>query len=153
MRAIWIFGVVWATLGVMAGPIELREIAKGGFSGINEPARLVITNETQWAKVWEKHSVRRTPVPPLPKVNFEEETVLFVGMGQRNTGGFSISIERVEEEKDQVLVSVQTKSPAPGGITLQALTAPFHIVAAKTKELPVRFKVDGKVQEGSGDRK
>lgn len=149
MRAICLLAVVCATLRIVAEPIEFREIAKGSMSGLKEPTRLVVTNETQWSQVWQKHSFGRTPKPPVPKVNFKEEMVLFVTLGQRNTGGYSVAIQRIEQEEGKVVVHVDTKSPAPGAITLQVLTAPFHVVAAKTKELPVSFKIDGKVLEPS----
>src|SRR5438128_525383 len=72
--------------------VKLRELAKGGFSGIQRPSQLVITNKQQWEKVWTEHSAGRTP-QPLPQVNFERETVIFVTLGQKRTGGYTIKID------------------------------------------------------------
>lgn len=147
MRAVCLLMFLCASSTIMGEVIEFREMAKGAMSGFNEPTRLVITNQAEWEKVWQKHNIRRTPVPEVPKVDFEKEMVLLVAMGMRNTGGYSIAIARIEKEEGRMVVHVDTKSPPPGAITLQALTAPFHVVAAKSRELPVVFKVDGKIEK------
>ena len=118
---------------------KMRIIAKGAFSGYQQPAHLVITNETQWAEVWKKHSVQEKPARPLPKVDFEKETVLFIAAGQKTTGGYSVEISRVADIAGQTAVFLKTRTPKPGGIQLQSLTAPFHIVAIPKVKGPLMF--------------
>ena len=135
----------------MADQIKMREIAKGGMSGITKPTCQVITNNETWGEVWTQHAVRKAAGQELPRVDFERETVLFVTLGRKNTGGYSITIEEVVTREEEILVRVKTTSPAPGGFTLQALTSPFHIVAIESRNKPIRFTVDGKAHGKTGE--
>lgn len=118
----------------------MRTIATGSFSGIQEPTQLVITNQTQWEEIWKKHAVRKSPQQPAPEINFAKETVLFAAMGRKNSGGYKIQITSVEIKGDELIASISEKSPGEGSLTIQALTAPFHIVAVETAGLPVKFE-------------
>jgi hypothetical protein len=118
---------------------KMRTIAQGVFSGYQQPAHLVITNETQWVEVWKKHSAQEKPAKPLPKVDFDKESVLFVALGQKSTGGHAVEISRVEEIVGKTAVYVKTRGPKPSGIQLQSLTAPFHIVAIPKVKGPLMF--------------
>jgi hypothetical protein len=115
-----------------AKPVKVREIAKGGFSGMQQPGQLVITNQQQWQKVWAQHSAGRT-AQPLPEVNFEKETVVFVAMGQKRTGGYTVKIDSAEKSGDKTIVHVSTKSPGKGAMTTQVITAPFAAAAIDGK--------------------
>jgi hypothetical protein len=125
-----------------AEPPKIRTLAKGGFSGFQEPAEIVVTNATQWAEVWKKHSAQQKPAKPAPEVNFEKETVLLVSLGQKRSGGYSVEITGLEESDGKTKVIAKTKAPKPGGIQLQAITSPFHIVAVPRIKGPVAFKLD-----------
>src|SRR5688572_10830682 len=107
---------------------EMRTIAKGTFSGIQEPSELVITNKTQWREVWAKSS-KRVPPEPTPEIDFSKESILLVSMGKKNSGGYAVTIDSVERKGEIIIARVIRKSPPEGAITIQALTAPFHIVA------------------------
>jgi hypothetical protein len=123
-----------------AEPIKMRTIAKGGFSGFEKETHLVITNETQWTDTWKKLSLQQTPAKPFPKVDFEKETVLLAAMGQKRSGGYAIEITRVEEIAGKFAVTVAARAPKPGGMQLQAISAPFHIVAVPRLTGPVLFR-------------
>ena len=121
-------------------PDKIRTLAKGAFSGFQKETYLVVTNQTQWAEVWKKNSAQQTPAKPLPKVDFEKETVLLAAAGQKQTGGHSIEIVRIDEIADKTAVIIKVTAPRPGGFSIQALTAPFHIVAVPRIKGPVLFK-------------
>jgi hypothetical protein len=143
---VWLgFGIVCLCLQSMNGAEQqksggIRTIAKGAFSAIQEPMELVITNKTQWEEIWKKQS-KRIPPEPAPAIDFDKETVLFVSMGRKNTGGYGISIESVRKADSGVVAKVLKKSPAPGAMTIQSLTAPFHIVAIPKGDGKVKFEI------------
>lgn len=116
-------------------------MAKGNFSGIQEPAQMVVTNATQWAEIWAKHSAQKRPAEPVPEIDFEKETVLFVALGQKRTGGYAVEIAEVKRMEGKVEVLVKTRKPKPGGFQLQALTAPFHAVAVPKISGAVKFNL------------
>ena len=123
-------------------PEKIRTLAKGGFSGFQEPAQIVVTNAAQFAEVWKKHSAIQSPVKPPPKVDFEKETVLFVALGRKNSGGHAVEIAAIKPSDEKTEVLLKVRAPRPGGIQLQAITAPFHMAAVPKIEGPVKFKVD-----------
>lgn len=120
----------------------MRTIAKGNFSGLQKPVQMVITNTTQWTKVWEMHSVRKSPAEKVPEINFDKETVLFVALGRKSTGGHAVEISAIKESQGKSIVFVKTRAPAPGGIQLQAITAPFHAVAVPRITGEVKFVLE-----------
>ena len=129
---------VAAESGESSKNVKLRELAKGGFSGIQRPAQLVVTNKQQWEKVWTEHSAGRTP-QPLPEVNFEKETVIFVALGQKRTGGYTTKIDSAEKSGDKIIVHVSSKGPAKGAMTTQVITAPFATAAIESRESKVEI--------------
>ena len=74
---------------------------------------------------------------------------MFVSMGKKNTGGYAISIQSVEKGDSGVVAKVVKKSPLQGAMTIQSLTAPFHIVAIPKTEGKVKFET---VEETGGKK-
>lgn len=125
-----------------AEPEKMRTIAKGNFSGVQTSLQLVVTNATQWSELWGKHAVQKNPSEKAPEVDFDKETVIFVALGQQRTGGHAIEIADVKRGDAQVEVLVRTRKPKPGGIQLQAISAPFHAVAVPKISGEVKFKIE-----------
>ena len=95
--------------------------------------------------MWERHTAHREPKKPAPEIDFSKETVLFYGMGRKNTGGYSVEITEVRRDADPCVAVVKSNKPKPGGFNLQALTAPFHAVAVaklESKVSKVIFKTE-----------
>lgn len=123
----------------IAGSIPIRTLAKGAFSQIQTRSELVIKDEARWKEVWEKHSGAGGSAKTMPDVDFSKEMVLVVAMGRQTTGGYGVEVVKAESSGDALKVYVVRKTPRPGGMSLQALTAPFHIVALPKSDLKVTF--------------
>ena len=134
--------VVCISTIVAAEGLKMRTIAQGNFSGVQAATQVVVTNAAQWQDLWKKHSAHRTPAEPAPEADFQKESILFVAAGQKRSGGHRVEITEVKEAEGKTEVLVQTRGPKPGGIQLQALTAPFHIVAVPKLTAPVKFRVE-----------
>src|SRR5687767_7096449 len=147
-----LFSILLALAGLLqlnsAESTAMRTIEKGGFSGIQSATNIVVTNATQWTDIWKTHSAQKQPAKPAPEVNFEKETVLIVALGRKPTGGHSVEIKSVEQSGNKVLVTATTRAPRPGGIQIQALTAPFHIVAVPKLTGEVQFKIENESPAG-----
>lgn len=118
----------------------VRTIFKGNFSGLQEEKQLVITNRADWEALWKQHGARKEPKDPPPKVDFEKESVIVAAQGQKRSGGYSIEIADVRRAADKTEILIRTKSPKPGALTIQALTAPIHIAAVPRIQGKVQFK-------------
>lgn len=121
------------------GPLPLRTLAKGGFSGIQQPLQQVITDPAQWEKIWTAHNAGRKSEQARPEIDFTKEMVIVAAMGRKNTGGYSIEISKAEPSGGKLMIYVTRKAPRPGGMSLQALTAPFHMAALPKTDLEPEF--------------
>ena len=139
IRAVFVSMILIAGVNA-AEPIKIRTLSQGNFSGIQTPSEIVVTNTAQWAEVWTKHSAQRTPKENPPAVDFEKETVLFVALGSKPTGGHKVEIAEVLKVADKTEALVKIRAPQPGGFSIQALTAPYHVVAIPKVKGPVTFR-------------
>ena len=131
---------LWVCLAADAGgKISIRTLAKGAFSGVMDSKQEVIKDQTAWEKFWSAHCASAKPAPPIPAVDFAKEMVIAVTMGKKNSGGYAIEITGVETMANHLNILVKRTSPAPGAITIAALTAPFHFVVVPKSDLRPEF--------------
>lgn len=117
------------------------------YSGMEEPAQLVIKDSAEWKKVWERIHSTQSPVPPLPKIDFSREMVVLAALGSRATGGHGIVVDRAYECDNKVVVIVSRHVPGKNCFTTQALTQPVDIVLMPKTDRPVTFKETEVVHE------
>jgi hypothetical protein len=73
----------------------------------------------------------------VPTVDFKNNNVVALFMGQQSTGGHSIAIDKLTIEGNTAFVTVLKKYPE--GMATMALTQPFYIAAiAKTDKVEFR---------------
>ena len=110
---------------ILEGP-NSRTIAKGDQSHIDAARQVLVRTPAEWAALWQQHA----PDHPLPRVDFTREMVVGVFMGSRPNAGFSTAIVSTTATPSGTLLVRYTETiPAPGSITAQILTFPFHLVA------------------------
>jgi len=115
--------------------ISFSSIAVGATSGISIRREALIRDSGDWAALWAEH-IRGISGPlPIPQVDFSQEVVIAIFLGTRATGGFSVTIRRVERERDCLTVYFREVRPAKGAPVSQVLTQPFHIVLMKTRDV------------------
>lgn len=125
--------------GNMSKP-EIITIARGNYCGIDSTMNIVIDSQNEFKKLWGKVYSNSQPIPPLPDVNFAEETVLAVFMGKRSTGGFTIEIDHIKENDDCLKAIVKTTTPEPGEMVTMAISQPFHIAKVRVSGKKIVFK-------------
>jgi hypothetical protein len=118
--------------GGLANPGEMmlespntRTIEKGDQSNIDEARRVVVRNDAEWTTLWKQHH----PDKPRPAVDFSKEMIVGVFMGSRPNAGFSTTILSATAANGALIVRYAEKVPAPGSISAQILTFPYHLVA------------------------
>lgn len=61
----------------------------------------------------------------LPGVDWTQQAVVVVDMGEQRTGGYSVEITEIKPAGSQELdVRVRVRRPGPGGFVVQAFTHP-----------------------------
>jgi hypothetical protein len=130
-------GPLAANLAQMA--ISVTTIQKGNFSGIREPLQIVVRAQDEWEKLWKRHTAIQSPPSLPPAVNFATEMVIGLFAGEKTTGGYDSEITSVEIKDGRLEVFYTEKAPPPGGIGIQALTQPFHLIKLPRSDIPVVF--------------
>lgn len=93
---------------------------------------LVIKSERDWKTFLEKTEVANL-IDNL--IDFSKDMVVIAIDSEKSTGGFSIEISKIKEEKSKLLVTIESKEPKPLDMVTMALTQPIHIVKIpKTKK-------------------
>jgi hypothetical protein len=116
------------------------------YSGVRDAQRLVVRDQTAWQQTWTTIWSRTSPVPALPAADFDREMLIVAALGERNSGGFSILIDRMTETANGLTVSVRSVSPGSGCITTLALTQPVDIVRVTRRDGMVTFTETAAVQ-------
>ena len=104
--------------------IAIRRIGQWSTSAITAPARVVIRNDSSYAKFWAAIG----DAGSRPSVDFTRDLVIAVAAGQQTTGGHSISVDRVTRVGPGLAVEVTETAPPPGCMVTQALTQPVDMV-------------------------
>ena len=76
-----------------------------------------------------KELYRALNIENIPEVDFSKSNVVALYMGQRNTGGYSITIETMRADGETTYLKKKETTPEPGSMVSMALTAPYVIVA------------------------
>lgn len=112
--------------------LPIRELAAGLYGGPAQPIEAVITSTDELAAAW--------PGSDVPAVDFAREQVVFVALGERRTGGYSVEVTSVTISGDTLVVRYVERRPGPGCLTTQALTTPYHAVAVPRVHATPRFE-------------
>ena len=125
-------------------PIALTRITPNApsivyYSGLVDPARLVIDNPATLASVWARAFADESEPPPIPRVDFRRERVIVAALGGRATGGYGIELASADVEGGQVVVDVVSTSPGQGCAVTQALTQPVDMAKIALSAMGIRF--------------
>lgn len=122
---------------LMAAPGEApTTVARGTLSAIDEHREVVVRTADEWKNLWQQHAGEAAP----PLVDFSDLTIVAVFLGTRATAGYDVTIVAVEREGGDVVVRYRESRPAPGMLTAQVLTSPFHIVTVPRFAGAARFE-------------
>ena len=106
------------------------KLCGNNYGGYTEEGNFVIKNSADWKDTWDA----------MPNdINFAEQMLIAVLMGQRNTGGYAVEIVTIVEKPARLEVSVKYITPRKGALVTQALTQPHHIIKLKRTDKAIMF--------------
>ena len=108
-------------------PVTFQTIAKGYRSGVRAPLQAVVRTQNEWDTLWRKHSSVDATVAPLPVIDFDNQMVVGLFLGDKPTGGYDVEVLGAERTDDALMIYYREKNPPAGSMLTQALTQPFHI--------------------------
>jgi PrcB C-terminal len=59
---------------------------------------------------------------------------VILNMGEKNTGGYSIGVEKVEETDKNIIITVKENNPAADAMVMQVITYPYTVVKVHSKK-------------------
>ena len=130
-----------------------RTLSRGLSSGLVEPGHFVIRDPTAYYKLWADHAAE-VPRPALPPaVDFSQEMVLAVTLGNRPTGGYLVEIVDVTLHGRTAHVLIVQRSPRPGILQIQRPTQPYQFIALPVLNARVHFRYVDEDTARTGRRK
>jgi hypothetical protein len=118
---------------------ELALLGHRHNSGIDTRSRTVVTDSEGWAALWAQIIRGNSPQPPVPRVDFNREMLIVVGMGVRPTGGYQITIDSVRAINGRVRAYVTEWSPGRLCGVTGAITEPVGLARLRRVTMPVEF--------------
>ena len=102
----------------------------------NHPCVFIATSEEQWQRLMEEMELRGelvyVPPPPPPSINWHNENVIVITLGQISTNGYGVEIRGVGRKSRTALLDICVTVPSDP-LRPQVLTFPYHMVqVAKT---------------------
>ncbi len=79
---------------------------------------------------------------PKPNVDFQKELLIGVFLGKRPTSGYSISVEKVLLEKNQIVVYANEICPKKDQMVLMVITYPSVFIKIPKFDHPIVLKLN-----------
>jgi LPS sulfotransferase NodH len=102
-----------------------------------------VRSDAQWQAAWQAHEPRTTPPAVRPAVDFSRQMVLGLTRGTGPNGCYGLSIQRVVEHADQLVVHYAVSTPSGTAACTQALVALTDFVVVERLDKPVSFAQAG----------
>lgn len=118
----------------------------GTTCNINSASTKVIRTSGDFMTFW--RSLTGSSQAPTD-VDFNTEQLVCITLGQRNSGGYSVSVQKVQKsDTGTILVSYVEKQPSRYSRTTTAITTPYVII--KMKQRPEAISFSGETMESQG---
>lgn len=121
------------------GQLEFKKILAGEKSNIYNYEVRTIQNEVELQTLWEDYAGNEVNLSFLPKIDFQQKNLIAVFLGKRETTGFKIDIDNIEEQKDNILVHLKEVEPTNGIEFKDEETQPFLFIELKKSTKKILF--------------
>ena len=131
-----------ATQTLNTGAVNVDQIDQGQYGDIVEGTQTALRTEEAYASFWERLHADRSSVPERPRVDFDEEVVVAVVLGQRSSGGYSVAIDEAlaNDAGSQILVRFTETVPGDECGVTQALTSPYVLATVEAQDESFTFE-------------
>ncbi len=76
------------------------------------------------------------------EINFEENSIIAVLLGQRRTGGYNVEIDEIREKEDKIVIHATETRPGKDCGVIQVLTYPYEVVLVENIEEETEVEID-----------
>jgi len=109
--------------------IPFTIIEEGIQSGFHPDSHTLtaVTDEAAWETFWSQHKTI-TPIPTAPKIDFTQKMVIAVVDSDQPNSGYTLHMDKIEQEGDELWVHVTREQPASGCLNLGMVSQPYVLV-------------------------
>lgn len=113
-------------------------LAEGSHGGFKDAQSLVIKDQKGLQKIYTQINMTRRPGLPIPEIDFENEMVIALFMGEKNSGGYSTKVQNLVPKGKELEIIV--KETTPEGMTTTVICQPFYFCKVKRSDSQITFK-------------
>jgi hypothetical protein len=95
----------------------------------------ILTEEREIKMLLGDENLRKKIKP----VDINTANFIILNLGEQTSGGHAITVDKVEEKADKIVVTVKELAPAPGEMATSVMTYPYTIVKINSKK-PIEIK-------------
>jgi len=70
----------------------------------------------------------------MKQADINNSNYVILNMGEKNTGGYSIGVDKVEETDKNIIITVKENVPATDAMVMQVITYPYTVVKIHSKK-------------------
>lgn len=107
---------------------SVRQVTQSPHCGLTGPGLVYVRTADRLQQLLNLPA-QNMAVQQLREVDLEQEHLLFVTLGEKTTGGYSVSLESAGQRQGALNLAMTVRSPASGTMVTQALTSPCVVVA------------------------
>lgn len=114
-------------------------LANESHGGYETSKYLIIKDQESLEEIYGKVNMMRRPGLPIPEIDWKNEMVIALFMGQKNSGGYSIVVDKITSINDNE-IEFLLKETKPEGITTAVICQPFYFCKVQRTDKDVVFK-------------
>jgi len=133
--------VIFLSLGNNPKEIQFEIIKNFQLAYQNEGVK-VFKNYSEFEKFYKSQTNLISDSVPKLNVNFENELLIGIFLGERPTSGYSINVDKVILENKKILVQASEICPKKDQIVLMVITYPSIFIKIPKYDYPIELKLN-----------
>ncbi|KXJ42321.1 protease complex subunit PrcB family protein [Marinobacter salarius] len=110
-----------------------RQVTESDHCGLTAPGLVYVSSAGDLDKLAQLPS-GNLALSMLRAIDFNEEHLVLVSLGQKTTGGYGLTLTSSEIVDDVLELAVKVRRPAADAMVTQALTTPCAVIAISPEE-------------------
>lgn len=113
---------------LMQDTINFEILAQDFYGGITESKFIVIQDLKSFEELFHLLNKDKSPGLEIPEINFKHETVIALFLGEKNSGGYSITVYKVISSQDKITIDYKITVPDKEEMVTSVMTQPYCII-------------------------
>lgn len=119
-----------------------RQVTESDHCGLTAPGLVYISDSAELDRL-EQLPSGNLSMNQLRALDLQQEHLVLVGLGQKSTGGYGLTLESAEIVDDVLELTLKAREPAEDATVTQALTTPCAVIAISPDDWQ-QLRVSGK---------